>query len=350
MFANKVIRFGLIGCGMIGSVHARALQRVSSAQLIAVTDAVPEYACAFAALNGFAWEEDYTRLLARRDIDAVIICTPSGLHAEHGMQAAMAGKHVLCEKPMDLSLERVDVLIAACRAQGVTLGGVFQNRFHASSQRLKRLIEAGALGELVFAQASCLWYRPQSYYDSSAWRGTWRIDGGVLTNQCIHTIDQLLWLTGQQPQVLHAYCPTLHREMEAEDLGVALLRFPNGAAGVVQGTTLASPGLPVSITLCGTRGSVRMEQQTITLLQISGLPDEIALPESNGVAGDPGAIPVDDHAANIADFVHAIQHGCEPAISGAEARKAVALIQDIYMSAEVGPWTPSADTSSMETK
>lgn len=327
---KKGIRFGLLGCGTIGAIHARAISQLPGAVLTAVADEIPAAAESFSAQYHTAWESNLPALLARPDIDVVTLCTPSGLHAQQGILVAKAGKHLLCEKPLDLTLEKIDSLIAACQQYGVTLGGVFQNRFHAAAQRAKQLMDSGSLGELVYASASCLWFRPQSYYDSNSWRGTRLIDGGALANQAIHTIDLLLWLTGQQPQVISAYCPTLQRNIESEDLGVALLRFPNGAAGVIQGTTLAYPGSPASITLCGTRGTLCLEEQTITRLAIEGMVEEQAPSAISPSASDPGALAIDNHLANIADFVQALTENRPPLVNGPEARKAVALVEDIY--------------------
>ena len=335
------VRFGLLGCGQIGALHVRAMRKVAAVQVVAVADAVPQYAQAFAARYELQACESFESLLERTDIDAVSICTPSGFHARQGIMAALAGKHVLCEKPLDLHVENIDRLITACRQAGVTLGSIFQNRFPAAIRRVKALLETGCLGDITYAEASCLWHRPQSYYDSSAWRGTVEIDGGTLANQCIHTIDRLLWLTGMQPAVMAAYCPTLQRKMEAEDLGVALLKFPNGAGGMLAGTTLAYPGCPTRVTICGSTGSLTIEHNTQITLQGDDLPAAEFLQAAEhhtGGAGDPMAIPDEDHAANIADFARAVQTGSEPEISGSEARKAVQLLNDIYAAAGMAAW------------
>jgi len=337
------IRFGIVGCGGIGPYHAEALHEVDSAVLVAVADCIPERAQAVGEKHGVAWHGSYEDLLARDDVDAVAVCTFSGLHAEHGMMAARAGKHVLSEKPLDVFVERVDELTRVCKECGVTLGGIFQNRFSRNGMRAKRIIEEGYLGEIVYASASCLWYRLQSYYDSGEWRGTWALDGGVLSNQGIHSLDRLVWLTGMQPEVISAYCPTLQRDMEAEDLGIAMIKFPNGAGGVVQATTLANPGLSAEVLVCGTKGCLRISDNDMTMLQTeTPLPDELA--DSTGGGGsasgasDPAAIGIGGHVVNIKEFVSAITEGREPCVNGAEGRKAVQLLNDIYRVAGVGRW------------
>lgn len=337
------VRFGIIGCGGIGGFHASLMHDMDLVTLVAVSDIIPDHAEKLGTQYGVDWYDNNEALLARTDIDAVSICTPSGLHAELGMQAARAGKHVLSEKPMDVYVEQIDALVATCAAAGVKLGGIFQNRYPRALQQVKKAIEDGWLGDIVFASASTLWYRAQAYYDSSDWRGTWALDAGCLSNQAIHMIDRLVWLTDMQPEVLSAYCPTLTRNMEAEDLGVALLKFPNGAGGVVQGTTLANPGLTEGVTVCGTKGSVVTEGNRVTFFAAEGAPEglvEVERPGGESGAGDPAAAWGGAHVANITEFARAILEGREPIVSGAEARKAVQLLNDIYRVAQVGPWAP----------
>jgi len=336
------IRIGIVGCGGIGTFHADIMQQVESVQLVAVADIVPAKAAVIAEKYGIAAYPSLEAMLAHDGLDAVSVCTPSGLHADHGMTVARAGKHVLSEKPMDVYVEKIDALIAVCAKQGVTLGGIFQNRFPRVIQQVKRAIEDGYLGEIVFASASTLWLRLQSYYDSGEWRGTWALDGGCLSNQGIHMIDRLVWLAGMQPQVLSAYCPTLARDMESEDLGVALLKFPNGAGGVVQGSTVANPGLTEGVTICGTKGSVVIEGNAVTYFAAEGAPEglvEVTRPGSDSAAADPSAAWGGAHAANIDEFARAILEGREPWVNAQQARNAVQLLNDIYRAAQVGPWS-----------
>jgi predicted dehydrogenase len=223
----------------------------------------------------------------------------------------------------------------------VQLGGIFQNRFPKSMQEAKQAIVDGWLGDIVYASGSCLWYRAQSYYDSGAWRGTWALDGGTLANQGIHYIDRLVWLAGMQPEVVSAYCPTLKRDMEAEDLGVALLKFPNGAGGVFEGTTLANPGLQENVTICGTKGSLVTQGNVVTYFKAEGAPEGLVTvtdPNAGGGAGDPSGAWGEAHKLNIRDFAASIIEGREPWVTASEGRKAVQLLNDIYRAAKVGPW------------
>ncbi|HEX2951175.1 MAG TPA: Gfo/Idh/MocA family oxidoreductase [Armatimonadota bacterium] len=343
------VRFGIVGCGVIGPIHAEAMSQLSTAELVAVADIIPERAQKLAEQYHVDWYGSYEELLARSDIDAISICTPSGMHADHGMMAARAGKHVLSEKPMDVYVNKVDELVATCQECHVTLGGIFQQRCWGFAQQAKQVIEGGWLGDIVLASASCLWFRAQDYYNSGEWRGTWAMDAGVLSNQSIHTLDRLLWLTGMQPEIASAYCPTLQRTMEAEDLGIAVLKFPNGAGGVIQATTLAIPGIGSSVTICGTKGSLVIGDSAVTFFSAEGAPEgliQVGQSTDNGGAADPAAafkgVWGGAHAVNINEFATAILEGREPTVNAREARKAVQLLNDIYRAAQVGPWSPSA--------
>lgn len=335
------VRFGIVGCGGIGGFHADVMQDVETAELVAVADIIPERAQRIGEKYGVAWYGSYEELLRNEQVQVVTVCTPSGMHAEHGMMAARAGKHVLSEKPMDVYVEKIDQLIVTCAEQGVTLGGIFQNRFPKALQQARQAIADGWLGEITCVTATSLWYRTQEYYDSGEWRGTWALDAGTLSNQTIHTIDRVVWLTGMQPEVLAAYCPTLQRNMEAEDLGVALLKFPNGAGGTLTGTTLANPGFATCVTICGEKGSLEVKDNSVTFFQAEGAPEGLVTvedPSSLGGAADPAAIWGGAHAANIDEFARAILEGRTPTVNAGEARKAVQLLNDIYRVAKVGPW------------
>ena len=338
------LKMGIVGTGGIGTFHSEIMQTVDNMQLVAVCDIIPSRAQQVGEKLGIAWYGDYDDMLADSNVEAVSVCTPSGLHADHGILAAKAGKHVLSEKPMDVYVEKIDQLVAACAANMVTLGGIFQNRFGKNIQQVKRAIEDGWLGELVYARGSCLWFRTQAYYDSGDWRGTWALDGGALSNQGIHTLDRLLWLTGMQPEVLAAYCPTLQRNMEAEDLGIALLKFPNGAGGTLDGTTLANPGFATRVEICGSKGSVIIED-AVTFFHAEGAPEglvDVMKTGELGGAADPAAAWGPAHAANMTEFANAVLEGREPWVNAAEARKAVQLLNDIYQAAQVGRWAEAS--------
>ncbi|HSV13921.1 MAG TPA: Gfo/Idh/MocA family oxidoreductase, partial [Tepidisphaeraceae bacterium] len=253
------LRFAIAGCGGIAGLHAECLRRLASeglAQLVGGFDRTERRRAEFGAKWSVPMVASMEELLARDEVDAVIITTPSGTHGELAAQVANSGRHVLVEKPLDLRLNKADAAIAAAKRAGVTLGGVSQQRFIPAVAAVKRAIDAGYFGQIVLVHSETPWYRPQSYYDSAGWRGTWAFDGGVLANQGTHMIDRLLWLAGDVDQVLSA---TLEcgrgRNVEVETLAVATIRLFNGALGTITGTTLAYDGLPQRIIICGTEGS-----------------------------------------------------------------------------------------------
>ncbi|UCH35092.1 MAG: Gfo/Idh/MocA family oxidoreductase [Armatimonadota bacterium] len=331
--------FGLVGCGTIAPVFAAAIEQLDNARLVAVSDAVEDRARALAERFGADWHASYDELLARNDVQVVSVLTWSGMHAEMGVAAAQAGKHVLTTKPIDVTLEKIDRLVETCRSRGVKLAAVHQVRSSSSFVRLKRAIDDGALGRIHFGNAYIPWCRTQDYYDSAQWRGTWRWDGGgCLMNQGIHTVDVLQWLVGPVAEV-QAYTDTLAHEIEVEDAAAAALRFANGALGVIMGSTAVCKGLPSRIEVFGANGNVVIEGEDVIRWQVGD--EETFAPFTGAAAGatDPkaglmNAIP--GHVEQIGDFVRAIEENREPMLNGEEARKAVALILAIYESARTG--------------
>lgn len=332
------IGFGIVGCGGIGPLHAEALEQVEDARLAAVCDIDTERAQKVAEKHDCRWYEDFEQLLADDEVQVVNICTPSGMHADMGIQAAQAGKHVLSEKPLDVRLDKADAVIAACAKAGVKLGCIFQNRFNPAARRIKRAIEEGKFGELVLGVADCIWYRAQSYYDSGEWRGTWALDRGCLCNQGVHFIDQLCWFMGDVKEVVSADTPTLQRNIESEDLGIALLRFENGARGVIQATTLAYPGVSGRVVVCGTTGSAAIDGGNLLMFRVEGeeekeAPVSSAEPGRATTASDPLANLPTGHAAQMIDMIEAIRDDREPTVNGAEARRAIHALDLIYRAA-----------------
>jgi UDP-N-acetyl-2-amino-2-deoxyglucuronate dehydrogenase len=334
--------FGIVGTGVIAAWHADALALVPDARLVAVTDVAAGAAAAFAAARGCAAEPDLGALLARGDIEVVCVCVPSGLHADIGARAAKAGKHLVVEKPIDVSLEAADRLIEAAEVAGVALTVISQHRFDPGLAELRRLLAGGALGQLVLGEASTKWYRSQAYYDSAAWRGTHAMDGGSLMNQGIHYVDLLRWCMGPVAEVT-AVCSTQAHQIEAEDTALAIVRFGSGAVGTILSSTAAVPGFPQRLEITGTEGTVIVEDGRIVRrafgpcgdpasLAGSGAGDRAA-PADRGAAGsDPAALDVAGHAAQIADLLAAIDGGREPAVSGQSAREALEIVCAVYES------------------
>jgi UDP-N-acetyl-2-amino-2-deoxyglucuronate dehydrogenase len=343
------MRFGLIGCGGIAAIHAACLQDLHAegqAELIAgiETDAVRR--SAFGEKWGIAMHGSLEELLRRTDIDAVSICSPSGMHGNQAAQVAASGRHVLCEKPLDTRLDRADAAIKAAEKSGVVLSGIFQQRFVPSARKVKRAIELGLFGEINFVHCETPWYRAQSYYDSGSWRGTWDLDGGVLSNQSPHMIDRVLWLAGDVEDVLSATVdPGRDRKIEAETIGVATVRMKNGALGTITGTTLAYPGLPQRVLICGSEGSASfMNDELISFHTKTPMPE----PAASDTA--PSAAPVDNkasqalgmdrkaHRDNIRDFIVSIRENRQPIVTTQDMRRVVRLLNLIYERAGVGPY------------
>jgi predicted dehydrogenase len=344
-------RFAIIGCGVISKTHQEQIARIEGARLVAVADVVEEKAKSLAERAGADWYTDYRKMLKRDDIDIVNIVTPSGLHAEIAIAAAQAGKHVIVEKPMDITIEKAHSMIQACRDAGVKLSVISQHRFDSSTVRVKKDIENGKLGEMILGQAAVNWYRSQEYYDSGDWRGTWALDGGgALMNQSIHTIDLLQYLMGPVESVYAHTALLSHERIEVEDVAVATVKFKNGALGTIVGTTSAYPGMSARLELFGTHGSAVIENDRLTHLYYrdqaeqgamygGGQAVNLAVEESssNGTgAADPAAISRESHRLQFLDMINAIREDREPLVNGEEGLKPLKIILAIYQSAKTG--------------
>lgn len=338
----ETLRFAVIGAGNIAKIHVQALQQIPSAQVTVVCSRTEATGRALAHACGADWEADYRQAVRRADVDAVTVCTPSATHAAIGIAGAQAGKHLLVEKPIDVTLPEVDALIEAANQAGVVLAGVFPLRFMAGVHKAKAAVEQGRLGRLSLADVFVKWYRPQSYYDNG-WRGAWAFDGGgALMNQAIHNVDLLQWLAGPVTNVI-GRTATLAHTMEAEDTVTAALSFANGALGVIQAATSVWPGDPARVELRGDKGTIVLEEGRIVTWKLADAqPSEeeamLNLEGSGGGsgAGDPMAIGSERHRRQIVDFIEAVQHGRAPLVDGVEARKAVEIICAVYRSAREG--------------
>lgn len=329
------VRLGIIGTGNISGTHARAAREVSGVEVAAFWGRDAERAARLADEHGGTAHRELHAFL-RQPLDAVIVGTPSGLHADHAGAAARHGLHVLVEKPLDVTTERVDALIAECDQRRLTLGVIFQDRTAAGLAWLKRAIAAGALGEIFLVSAQVRWYRPPEYYGSSRWRGTWALDGGgALMNQGIHTVDLLLWLLGDVARVT-ALTRTAVHDVPVEDTAVALLEFASGAVGTLEATTAAYPGFPRRVELTGTLGTVVVEQDRVVSVDLRRPPPEPA-PRSeantNASASSPVVSDVRGHRLVIEDFVSAVRSGTAPLCDGRDGRRSVALVEAVYQSA-----------------
>jgi UDP-N-acetyl-2-amino-2-deoxyglucuronate dehydrogenase len=331
--------FGIVGTGVIAQTHAQAIAALPNAHLVAVTDIRPDVAKAFAETHDCPAEPDLAALLARDDVEVVSVCVPSGLHAEVGVQAAAAGKHLVVEKPIEVTLAAADKLISAAQAAGVALTVISQHRFDAGLIELRRLLDDGALGDLVLGQASTKWYRTQEYYDSADWRGTLALDGGALLNQGIHYVDLLRWCMGPVAEVTAMSATSSHR-MEAEDTALALLRFTSGALGTIVASTAAYPGFAQQLEITGTNGTVIIENGDIARVDLRtsgyGRGGERRDSASPTEAANPAISAVASHAAQIADLLTAIEQARPPQVTAESARDTLEIISAVYDSAREG--------------
>lgn len=341
----KKLGFGIIGLGLISEVHANAIKEIDGCRLVAGFDSQEERANAFGKEHHCRAYSDIDAFLADPDLDIVTIATPSGLHLEGALASAKAKKHVIVEKPLEVTKDRCNQIIKVCADNGVKLAGVFPSRYHDAPKQIKAAIEQGRFGKIVMADAQVKWFRTQEYYDSGAWRGTWKYDGGgALMNQSIHAIDLLQWFMGDVAE-LFAFTDTLsHERIEVEDTAVATLKFANGALGVIEGTTSAYPGFLKKIEILGTRGSVVMEEESIISWKFDDeRPEDQVVRDkylhgtsTGGGASDPKAIGYHGHKMLFSSFVDSIRNETEVEISGESARNAVEIIEGIYKSAQSG--------------
>ena len=342
--------FGIIGGGVIAGFHAQAIQAMTGGQLGAAFVRDPKKAKTFARDHGCRVYTRLEDLLADPAIDIVTITTPSGAHLEPAIAAARAGKHIICEKPLEVRPARVEEMIRVCREAGVVLAGIFNRRFNPAVTALRQAVQAGRFGTLSLCDAYVKWYRTQAYYDSGAWRGTWRLDGGgALMNQAIHTIDLLLYVASNVKRLSASTACLIHEGIEVEDTAVAILEFESGARGVIQGSTAcwSSTGHPAEVHICGSKGSAFLSDEAFRVWDfLEPAPEDetirTTLMRHSAVgagANDPKAINFLGHQRNFEDVVQAIENGGAPLVSGEEALKPVKLINAIYRSArDKGAW------------
>ena len=337
--------FGVVGCGMIAHFHARAIADIRGAKLVAGFDTVTEAADKLAEATGCKAYYNLKKMLADPVVEVVTIGTPSGAHMEPAVAAARAGKHVIVEKPLEVTLRRCDRIIAECEKAGVTLSTIFPSRFHESSVEMKRAVDRGRFGKLTVGDAIVKWYRTQQYYDSGQWRGTWRLDGGgALMNQAIHSVDLLAWLMGPVAEIRAQTAMLAHQRIEVEDVAMATLRFESGALGIIEASTAVYPGYLKRIEIHGSAGSAIMEEEDIVKWDFAkkqkrdeAIRAKMASRVSGGGgAADPAAIGHHGHTRQFQDVLKAIRKGTRPLIDGPEGRRSVEIILGVYKAAETG--------------
>lgn len=330
-----MIGFAIAGCGHIAQKHAEAMAAAEGAFFSGAYDTNRIQAERFCGRYGGIPFRSYDELLDSPEVDAVCICTPSGLHAQLAVRAAQAGKHVVVEKPIALTLADADAIIEACRRSGVKLAVVHPNRFRPAVRELRAAMERGAFGRLSHVNATVRWNRDQAYYDQADWRGTRALDGGVLMNQAIHSLDLLLWLVGPVHSV-QAHTVTRLRRIECEDVALALLDFHSGAVGVIEAATTVYPrSYEETISIFGETGSAVIGGPTAHWIKHWSFADLSAEETKRLVAAieaEPYGLPGHQHI--IADMVEAIVHDRAPAVTGEHGREALRLVLDIYEAAE----------------
>lgn len=338
--STSVLGFGIIGAGMIADFHAQAIAHSEGGRLIGVADTAPERARAFAEKNGVAFAtERVEELVARPDIQVICVTTPSGAHLEPAVLAAQAGKHLIIEKPLEITVERVDRILQAATAANVRVSPIFQARFGQGARALKAAIDAGRFGRLVLGSAYVKWHRAADYY--RGWKGTLALDGGgAVMNQAIHGVDLLQWFAGMPEEVFGWTTRRVHEKIEAEDTAVAALRFSSGALGVIEASTAAWPGWQRRIEICGETGSAVLEDDHLARWDFrEAMPHDDAVragtidASMRSGADAPNAITFQGHLRQIQDLIDAVREGRPPLISGCEARNAVSLINALYASA-----------------
>ncbi len=341
--AATPLGFGIVGTGMIAGYHAQAIAHVTGGRLVGVTSRSAANVQAFAQIHGVPVATTHIEeLVARPDIQVICITTPSGAHLEPALTAIKAGKHVIIEKPLEITTERVDQIIQAAKTARVRLAPIFQARFGQGAQTVKAAIDAGRFGRLVLASAYIKWHRTAQYY--SGWKGTLALDGGgAVINQSIHGLDLLQWFAGLPAEVFAWKTRRVHTGIEAEDTACASLRFPDGALGTIEASTALWPGWARRIEICGEHGSVSLEDDHLARWDFARAEagDEAIrtakLDNTLGSgAGAPNAISFAGHQRQIQDLIDAIRDNRPLAIEASEGRKAVALVNAIYASAESG--------------
>jgi UDP-N-acetyl-2-amino-2-deoxyglucuronate dehydrogenase len=332
------MRIGILGGGNISGTHARAAAAIPGVELVAFHGSNRERTKELAEPYGAAVYDTLDAFLDHRPMDIVAIGSPSGRHAEQGIAAARRGLHVLVEKPIDITTERADTLIAACDHAGVKLGVFFQDRLRPAVVEMKRVIDSGELGTPVMIAGRVRWYRPPEYYSSSKWRGTWALDGGgALMNQAIHTVDLVQWMFGPVARV-HAAVATRVHQIEVEDTAAAVIQFASGAIGTIEAGTSLYPGYPRRIEVTGSNGTLVLEDDRLIAVDLRSSSSAQAAARADAPPENASSPVVSDASAHqrvLEDFIRAIQANTTPSTDGREGRRSVELVQAIYAAAGV---------------
>ena len=341
---EEQFRFGIIGSGVISEYHAQAIKAQSNGKIVAVSDIVRESADKFATKYKCEVIDDWQKMIIRDDIDAVCVCTPTGLHARQSIAAAKAGKHILVEKTMAIKLKDATEMIHVARDNGVKLGVIYQKRTEEAPNIIKKAIKEGVFGKLIFGDASIKYWRNQAYYDSAEWRGTWEYEGGGSSiTQGSHGIDLLLYMMGDVEKIYAKIDTVAHINIEVEDIAIAILTYKNGAYGRLQTASATNPGQGNVFDINGTLGTVVLVEDKITSWAVSDSKETVAKETITGIKGKASTaassaseFPVEGHIIQVANLISAVRTGEELICSGEEGRRSLQLIAALYESARRG--------------
>lgn len=335
-----MLKFALVGCGRIAKRHSELLGsgQIEGACLAAVCDLDVSKAKNIGEQFAIPYFSDMHEMMQATEVDAVVVLTESGNHARHVVELARYAKHIVVEKPMALTLDDADAMINACDSAGIRLFVVKQNRFNVPVVKLREAVEKGRFGKMILGTIRVRWCRTQEYYDQAKWRGTWAMDGGVLTNQASHHVDMLEWMLGEVESVF-ARSVTALADIEAEDTAVVTLKFRNGALGVIEATTAVRPkDLEGSISVLGERGTVEIGGFAVNEMKVwnfvEPLEGDDTVMEQYSV--NPPNVYGFGHQAYYEHVVDCIQNNRRHLVDGLEGRKSLELINAIYESIETG--------------
>jgi len=337
----KKMRFGLIGGGLAGPLSAGALNDIKEAELVALADIKEDVCINFCKkYNIKDWYTDYKEILKRDDIDAVCIATPLDLHEEMVVNAAKAGKHVMCEKAIARNVLEADRMIKACKEANVTFGVIVICRYFDAAEKIKKALDEKRLGKILLVTLTGKSFRSDEYYASGAWRGTWKGEGGGgLMSQTIHFIDLMLYFIGEVDSLSGRYMTTIHKDIEVDDMAVAQFKFKNGAIGALDSSTAVRPGYPRTLAIHGEKGTIILEEHNIKEWKVEGMNEEEFIPKKKEVSKTitkPGFVDTTLHRLQLLDFIKAISEGKEQRFDGTDGRIALELIRAIYQSGDTG--------------
>ncbi len=331
----RKVRFALIGAGSVAKIHAKSILEIEDAELVAVWTRNREKGMKFAKEFKIDYHVDFKDILIRKDVDAVCILTPSGTHADIGIQAARAGKHVIVEKPIDVDLKKADLLIEECGKRNVKLSVISQRRFSDAVITVRNSLKNGELGKVNFGGAQIKWYRTQEYYDSSLWRGTWKLDGGgALINQSIHYVDLLQYLVAPVEEVFSYYGTKAH-DIEVEDMLVGTLKFRNGALGLIEATTAAWPGLFSRLDIYAENGTASLVNDELEFLLTKKGKKFEKKNSSQGSRAATSDIAYHLHRKQLEGIIGSILNNKRPEVTGKDGRNALAVVMALYESCKI---------------